>query len=108
MQKLKSSAPAPEPAPTHLSDRSRQLWDSHAPTMTPAQLVLLRLALEILDQAESARQLVAAEGTMVTTAKSGVTHQHPALRLQREASMQFAKLWKQLGLVAVAHNPFNF
>ena len=42
--------------------------------------------------------MIAREGMMTKTVRSGVTHVHPAVKVEREARAQFAKIWIELGL----------
>lgn len=42
--------------------------------------------------------MIEREGMMTKTARSGVTHMHPAVKVERESRAQFAKIWTSLGL----------
>ena len=86
--------------PGHLSARSRALWCSIVPrrAKSPERLVLLQVALEALDRADAAQALIAAEGMVTVTARSGVAHLHPVLRIERESRVLFCRIWSELGL----------
>lgn len=66
--------------------------------MDSAGEMVLRTALEAFDRLNEARAIVQREGMIVTTAKSGAKHQHPAMQIEREARTQLLAAWKQLGL----------
>jgi phage terminase small subunit len=91
--------PFPDP-PEHLSDRAKELWRSLGPKEAGglARRALFQSGLEALDTADQARRIIAAEGLIVKTAKSGVSHLHPAAKLEREARGQFTKIWTVLNL----------
>jgi phage terminase small subunit len=90
------------PAPAGLSDRSRALWCQLVPARarTPERLALLAEALRCLDLADQAREAVRRDGLTTTTARSGVVHVNPLLRVEAEARRDFARLWDMLGLRA--------
>jgi len=89
----------PDP-PEHLSDRSRDLWQTLGPVQASSveRRTLLQTALEALDRADEARRMIQADGLTVTTPGSGALHVHPCLRIERESRMLFAKIWALLGL----------
>ena len=91
----------PTRAPAHLSAVSGRLWRDvvRAFEFAPSELVLLESALRSLDRAESARAQVEAEGITVATARTGVVHVHPAVRVEAEARREFRISWRTLGLV---------
>ena len=86
--------------PDHLSEKSKALWASLVPrrAKSPERLALLTVALESLDRADAARELLAEEGMVATTATTKAVHLHPAAKLERESRAIFARIWKQLGL----------
>lgn len=88
----------PDP-PTHLSERAASLWRSQGPRCARSsdRQALLEMALAALDRATEAGRIVEAEGLCIRT-KSGSTRMHPATRIENEARIQFARLWKRLGL----------
>ena len=91
------TAPNPEP-PAHLSERSQQLWRDLIHRARPiSRQVLLRAALECLDRADQAREILACEGLTTTTTETGAVHIHPGAKVEREAKAQFLSIWSALG-----------
>jgi phage terminase small subunit len=97
---MKPGKRKPALPPAHLSERSRALWAELVPRRcaSPERVTLLQSALEALDTADEARRLIAAEGLVHKTARTGAIHLHPAARLEADARRQFAKLWASLRL----------
>ena len=95
----KQQATFPDP-PAHLSPRSKELWRELGPAeaKTIQRRALFQSALEALDRADQARQLIEAEGMVSKTTTTGALHIHPATKLEREARAQFAKIWGMLRL----------
>lgn len=89
----------PDP-PAHLSERSRELWSAIGPkeARSVGRRTLFQTALEALDSADSARRIIAAEGLIVRTGKSGVAHLHPAAKAEKESRAAFMSAWHQLDL----------
>jgi phage terminase small subunit len=58
---------------------------------------MLRAALEAMDRADQAREVVEREGMTTTTKTTGAVHVHPLLKIEREARHQFTNLWCSLG-----------
>src|SRR5262245_33817897 len=102
MNKPKNDHPGPPlPAPAHLSERSKALWAeivALGKVRSVGRPILLQMALECLDRADEARQILAKEGLTQTTKRTGAIHVHPLARVERESRQIFAKLWSQLGL----------
>ncbi len=100
MKKSKSPDKSYPPAPGHLSERSRALWDEIGPreVRSEEQRVLFQAALESLDRAEEARKVVSEEGLTFKTEGTGTVHVHPLLKIEREARAQFARIWDLLNL----------
>jgi phage terminase small subunit len=98
---VKSGTPsAPEP-PAHLSDRSKALWSElmrHRCNSVERQ-VLLRTALEDLDRIDALRELLAAEGLLSVSKRSGLQRAHPAIALEGAARRRFIGAWRLLRLV---------
>ena len=90
----------PVPAPEHLSEKSKELWTSltRDKVTTPSRQTLLLAGLEALDRSEQCRLAIEQEGMVTITARSGVGHPHPLLRIEKEAKSLFAKIWNQLKL----------
>ncbi|MDI7245859.1 MAG: hypothetical protein QME92_00055 [Bacillota bacterium] len=100
MRRTAKVDPAALEPPAHLSERSKALWRQVVPdrAKSPGRLALLQTALEALDRADQARQVLDREGLFTTTPGSGVTHVHPAARIEREARALFLRAWTELGL----------
>lgn len=89
----------PEP-PDHLSERSQLLW-SHLVgdrVKSPERIALFQTALDALDRADEAKQVLDAEGLTFTTKTTGTKHLHPLLRVEKDARALFARIWNQLSL----------
>jgi P27 family predicted phage terminase small subunit len=100
MKKKPTPEPQPAiPAPPHLSERARALWDAVVPRRlkAPQTLALLRVALEALDRADLAAEAIARDG-MTTSKEGGIPHAHPLLKVEKDARAQFASIWKELNL----------
>ncbi len=99
MARKQAKPPYPDP-PAHLSERSVALWRELGPghAETTGRRVLFQAALESLDRADEARRAIAADGMTSTTKSTGAVHLHPAVKVEREARAQFAKLWGSLNL----------
>ena len=90
-------------APSHFSQKSRQLWKSiHADyELEPEAAELLRVALENLDLADQARGLLRTEGLVVNGKK------HPASDAVKLHDGMFLRAIRQLGLDVVAPGPIG-
>ena len=90
----------PEP-PAHLSQRAQNIWRDLVKTRADSteRQVLLRSALEDLDRIDELRELLAREGLMSKSERSGLTHVHAAVRLEAEARRRFLAAWRALGLI---------
>ncbi len=86
------------PAPADLSPEAQALWraTTRVYELRPDELTLLRLALEALDRANQARQRLAEEGILLE-GRYG-PRVHPAIAIERSATLTFARLMRQLGL----------
>ena len=86
--------------PEHLSDRAKLIWRSVVPTRckSPERLLFLEAALDAHDRAHEAAKIIAVEGMLTTTARTGVKHANPMVKIERESREQFAKLWKAMNL----------
>lgn len=86
--------------PAHLSEMSKEIWREIAPTRARSRgrRVLLTAALEALDRANEARDIVAAEGMVAKEEGSKMAHVHPALRIEKDARAQFLAAWRDLNL----------
>ena len=87
-------------APDHLSERSQRLYRFYIgkAATTPGQIAILVTALEALDEADQCSEIIAKEGLATTSARSGVTRQHPLIRTRQEAKGAMLKAFKLLRL----------
>ena len=85
--------------PHHLSQKSRQLWSEIVPrrAKSPERLALVQTALEALDRADEAGEVVRKEGLTTKTKTTGAVHIHPLLKIEKESRQFFARVWNQLG-----------
>ena len=87
------------PPPEHLSDLSRGLWKKVVTRrFSEGRLIMLEQALISLDRADQAREVIDREGLVSVTTRTGVSHLHPAAKLERENRQLFMKAWKGIGL----------
>lgn len=86
--------------PEHLSRRAKDLWMRLAPkeARSTERRTLFQTALECLDRADQARELIAAAGLTSTTKSTGAIHIHPLVKVEHESRAQFVKIWNLLGL----------
>jgi len=85
--------------PHYLGPRATRLWRKLVPERARSQerLALLEIALSALDRADQAREIVAREGLVVTSERSGLSRPHPAIRIENVARAEFLKVWWILG-----------
>ena len=83
------------PPPAHLSDRAKALWRCVVPERATAaeRLAVIQAALEALDRADAAADLVRRQGMTVVTLTTGAVHAHPMLRVDHDERTAFARLW---------------
>ena len=91
--------PPPEP-PEHLSARSKELWRELVRRRADSaeRQALLLAGLEDLDRVAVMRELIARDGVMLTSRRSGLSRVHPAVKLETDARRRFVRIWKTLGL----------
>lgn len=89
---------APKP-PKHLRAATAAWWKAVAAeyTLEPHHLRLLTLAAEAWDRCEEARETLAAEGAYFKD-RFGQPKAHPALAVERDSRIAFARLLRELGL----------
>jgi P27 family predicted phage terminase small subunit len=88
------------PAPAHLSERAASFWRHLMPDRcgSPGRILLLEAALDALDRADEAAELIKRDGLVTKSERSGVVHAHPAIAVEAAARRQFIRLWMHLGL----------
>ncbi|MEZ5290165.1 MAG: P27 family phage terminase small subunit [Vicinamibacterales bacterium] len=89
-------APAP---PRHLKPATRRWWSEVVRRweLEPHHVRLLTLCAEAWDRCQQARQLVDREG-LTTTTGAGGAKLHPAVRVEADARLAFARLLRELDL----------
>jgi P27 family predicted phage terminase small subunit len=90
--------PVPK-APRHLKAATRRWWIAVASdwALEDHHLRLLTLAGEAWDRCAQARELIQREGLTVAT-KAGGPRLHPAVRVETDARLAFARLIRELDL----------
>lgn len=85
--------------PKHLTQDTATWWRAVVADfeLEPHHLRLLQLAAEAWDRCRQARELLAAEGLCVATADGG-RKAHPAVAIERDARLAFARLVRELDL----------
>jgi P27 family predicted phage terminase small subunit len=86
-------------APSHLSPASRRWFESITDEwdLEPHGLRLLEAAASTWDRWNSARVLIDAEG-ITTVDRYGAAKAHPAIAIERDSRLAFARLVRELGL----------
>jgi P27 family predicted phage terminase small subunit len=86
-------------APRHLKAATRRWWESVAADwqLEEHHLRLLTLAGEAWDRCAEARELIQKEGLTVAT-KGGGPRLHPAVRVETDSRLAFARLLRELDL----------
>lgn len=94
---MSSKAP---PAPKTLSPRAASFWKSLVPRRcaSPERLLLLEAALEALDRADAALEILSRDGLTYTTETTKAVHAHPMLKVEADARRTLVRLWLALGL----------
>jgi hypothetical protein len=59
---------------------------------------LIEEALRALDRADQMREVVDRDGPVTVNKTTGMTHVHPACKLEREARQAFSRLWTTMHL----------
>jgi len=96
-----AAKPALPKAPSHLTSRSRKLWDSIVERydLDPEELATLDLALVSLDQCATARRRLKDDGQYVED-RFKQLKPHPANAVLRDASGTYRQLMTMLGIPA--------
>lgn len=86
-------------APSHLRAATRKWWSSIADAyeLEPHHLSLLTLAGEAWDRVQEAREVIAKHGAYIKL-RSGNVKRHPALDVERDNRIAFARLVRELAL----------
>ena len=94
--------------PRHLSPEAKTLWKAilEEYDLEPAELSILKVALESYDRAQVCRQQVSDEGVTVT-APSGFIRAHPALTAEKQAHTIYLQSMRLLkfGEEPLQHGP---
>lgn len=87
-------------APAHLSDDARQWWAQVVRDydLEPHHRRLLQSACEAWDRGQQARAAIAAHGGLTFTDERGTIRAHPAVAMERDARVAFARLVRELDL----------
>ena len=87
------------PVPGHLSVEAAEWFESCVKSyeLEPHHLKLLVFACEALDRAMEARRRIEADGAFFTN-RFGEPRAHPAINVERDCRMWFARLVRELGL----------
>ena len=85
--------------PSHLTGEIATWWRSVAAdyVLAPHHLRLLTLAGEAWDRVVEARETIAADGSYFSN-RFGEPRAHPALAVERDSRLAFARLVRELGL----------
>lgn len=94
--------PRKPPAPPGIGRRAQRLWRELQVdwTFSADELELLKLAVEAVDRATKAQEILKREGLTVLDRFQQVK-EHPAVAIRNTAEINAARLLKQLGLHAV-------
>lgn len=86
-------------APTHLEPETRIWWAQveSAFELEAHHLKLLTFAAEAWDRAQQARERIAKDGAYLPD-RFGVLHAHPAVAVERDSRLAFARLIRELDL----------
>ncbi|MDN4982305.1 P27 family phage terminase small subunit [Bradyrhizobium sp. WYCCWR 13022] len=86
-------------APPHLTDPTRLWWRSvvREYALEPHHLRLLQAACECWDRLQQSRELLARDGLVVEGREGGV-RPHPAVAIERDSRISFARLVRELDL----------
>jgi len=86
-------------APEHLSPATARWWRSvqEGYELEPHHVRLLTLAGEAFDRCAQARELIAKDG-LVVPGREGGLRPHPAVAIERDSRLAFARLLRELDL----------
>lgn len=85
-------------APPHLTDGTASWWLAVQAdySLEPHHVRLLTLACEAYDRTQQAREIIDLDGPVVVT--DGGIKAHPAVAIERDARLAFARLLRELDL----------
>lgn len=97
--RLVSTREKQSPPPTHLQPSTKLWWSSVIAdyVLEPHHLRLLQLAAESWDTAQGAREILCRDG-MIVPGREGGVRAHPAVAIERDAKLSFARLVRELDL----------
>lgn len=100
-EKLASRLP---PAPSHLSADAKRWWKTVTADydLEAHHLRLLQAGCEAWDMMQQARKALADHGTLTFTKANGDIATHPAVAIERDARIAYARLVRELDLDAGA------
>jgi P27 family predicted phage terminase small subunit len=89
-------------APAHLRADTAKWWLEvvREYELEPHHVKLLTLAAEALDRAAQAREAIAKDGAYIPGRYEGTVRAHPAIVVERDSRLAFARLVRELGLDA--------
>lgn len=102
-----AKAPKPEPTgarlptpPAHLSRDAKRWWKTVVAdyALEPHHLRLLQSACEAWDRMQQARKALADHGGLIFRKASGDIATHPAVAIERDSQIRFARLVRELDL----------
>jgi len=106
---MTDAPPGLPPPPEHLSPDAASWWIevTRDYALEPHHLRLLQAAAEAWDRMQGARQALADHGGLTFTDDRGVIRAHPAVAMERDARIAFARLVRELDLDggAIADRP---
>ena len=92
--------PNSRPAPDHLSKSAAEWWREAITDydFEPHHYRILQAACEAWDRMQEAREALAAHGGLTFTDKNETIRAHPAVAMERDARVAFARLVRELDL----------
>ena len=92
--------PRLQPAPTHLSEDAQSWWATVVADFDLEQhhLRLLQSACEAWDRMQQARKSLDDHGGLIWTKVNGDIATHPAVAIERDSQIRFARLVRELDL----------
>lgn len=85
-------------APDYLSDKSKEIFNYFVnETISPAQVALLIRGLEAMELADRCNELIKNE-SLLQESDGKIGHTNPLIGIQAQATSDFLKVWRLLGL----------